>query len=219
MIISLEKPQHAAAIEDLLDRAFGPDRQKKTAYRLRDGVDPIDGLSFVAIEHDDAGNEVIVGTIRYWPILIGGQHEAILLGPIAVEDRLQGSGLGSKLIRMSLAKAAELGHKAVILVGDAPYYERFGFSRSMTLDMQMPGPVELARFLGLELVPGALKGASGMIGRISSAREAVSAPSAKTKALAGCDSDESDRVTGLELPLSAMPAEKSFLPIKRLCIA
>lgn len=217
MIISLEQPQHAAAIEALLDRAFGPERQKKTAYRLRDGINPIAGLGLVAIDHDEAGDEVVVGTIRYWPILIGGKTEAILLGPIAVEDRLQGSGLGSKLIRMSLAKAAELGHRAVILVGDAPYYQRFGFNRTLTLGMQMPGPVDLDRFLGLELVPAALAGASGMIGRIASAREAASAPSAK--AFASCDAEESDRVAGLGRAKPATLGKKSFLPIRRLCIA
>jgi len=166
MIISLEEPRHAAAIESLLDRSFGPDRFKKTAYKLRDGVDPIPELSLVALEHDELGNEVLDGTIRFWPVTIGGTVPALLLGPIAVSERLQGGGLGSKLIRMSLNKAAALGHKAVILVGDAPYYERFGFSRSLTLGMQMPGPVDLDRLLGLELVPGALAGATGMIGKV-----------------------------------------------------
>ncbi len=169
MIISLEEPQHAAAIEALLDRSFGPDRFKKTAYKLRDGVDPIPELSLVAIEHDEMGNEVLEGTIRYWPVTIGGTVQALLLGPIAVSERLQGGGLGSKLIRMSLNKAAALGHRAVILVGDAPYYARFGFTRDLTLGMALPGPVDLDRFLGLELVPGALAGAAGMVGKAETA--------------------------------------------------
>ncbi|MBP2311346.1 GNAT family N-acetyltransferase [Azospirillum soli] len=169
MIISLEESRHAAAIEDLLDRSFGPDRFKKTAYKLREGVDPIPELSLVAIEHDELGNEILQGTIRFWPVTIGGTVQALLLGPIAVSERLQGGGLGSKLIRMSLNKAAALGHEAVILVGDAPYYERFGFTRQLTLGMQMPGPVDLERLLGLELVPGALAGAAGMIGKVESA--------------------------------------------------
>ncbi len=170
MIISLEEPRHAAAIETLLDRSFGPDRFKKTAYKLRDGVDPIPELSLVAIEHDEFGNEILEGTIRYWPVTIGGPVAgsgvpALLLGPIAVTERLQGGGLGSKLIRMSLNKAAALGHRAVILVGDAPYYARFGFTRELTLGMALPGPVDLDRFLGLELAPGALAGAAGMVGK------------------------------------------------------
>ncbi|CAO3399177.1 GNAT family N-acetyltransferase [Azospirillum palustre] len=165
MIITVEEPKHAAAIEALLDASFGPDRFGKTAYRLRDGVDSIPALNLVAIEHDEHGREVVVGTIRYWPILVGGATPSILLGPIAVAAHLQGSGLGSKMIRMSLNKAVALGHKSVILVGDAPYYERFGFSRALTLGMEMPGPVDMSRLLGLELVEGSLAGAAGMIGK------------------------------------------------------
>jgi len=165
MIITVEEPKHAAAIEALLDASFGPDRFAKTAYRLRDGVDSIPALNLVAIEHDEHGREVVVGTIRYWPILVGGATPSILLGPIAVAAHLQGSGLGSKMIRMSLNKAVALGHKSVILVGDAPYYERFGFTRALTLGMEMPGPVDMSRLLGLELVEGSLAGAAGMIGK------------------------------------------------------
>jgi predicted N-acetyltransferase YhbS len=171
MIITVEEPKHAVAIEALLDASFGPDRFTKTAYRLRDGVDTIPALNLVAIEHDEHGREVVVGTIRYWPILVGGATPSILLGPIAVAAHLQGSGLGSKLIRMSLNKAVALGHKSVILVGDAPYYERFGFSRALTLGMEMPGPVDMNRLLGLELVEGALSGAAGMIGKPEQAQD------------------------------------------------
>lgn len=165
MIITVEEPKHAAAIEALLDASFGPDRFAKTAYRLREGVESIPALNLVAIEHDEHGREVVVGTIRYWPILVGGTTQSILLGPIAVAAHLQGSGLGSKMIRMSLNKAVALGHKSVILVGDAPYYERFGFSRALTLGMQMPGPVDMNRLLGLELAEGSLAAAAGMIGK------------------------------------------------------
>ncbi|HYG89758.1 MAG TPA: N-acetyltransferase [Azospirillum sp.] len=180
MIITPEEPQHAAAIETLLDTAFGPDRQKKTAYRLRDGVAPIPELCLVALGHDDLGNERLKGTIRYWPVSIGGMTPALLLGPIAVDPALQGSGLGSKLIRMTLNKAAAAGHRAVLLVGDAPYYERFGFTRALTQNLQFPGPVDLDRFLGLELVPGALDGVSGMVGRWPAAADGmeVAAPTA-----------------------------------------
>lgn len=165
MIITPELPRHAAAIESLLDTAFGADRQTKTAYRLRDGVPPIHELCLVALGHDDLGNERLKGTIRYWPVSIGGTTPALLLGPIAVDPALQGSGLGSRLIRMTLNRAAAAGHRAVLLVGDAPYYERFGFTRALTQAMQFPGPVDMNRFLGLELAPGALQGVSGMVGR------------------------------------------------------
>lgn len=164
MIITAEEPRHAAAIEDLLDLSFGPDRHAKTAYRLRDGVPHLDDLALVALDPDADGAPVLKGTIRYWPILIGGFTPAILLGPIAIAPDLRGTGIGSKLIRMSLNKAAAAGHRAVVLVGDAPYYERFGFARGLTDRLRMPGPVDPARFLGLELRPGALADAVGLIG-------------------------------------------------------
>ena len=173
MIITPELPRHADAIETLLDTAFGAGRKAKTAYRLRDGVDPIHDLSVVALGHDDLGNEQLKGTIRYWPVTIGGATPALLLGPIAVDPALQGSGLGSRLIRMTLNMAAAAGHRIVLLVGDAPYYERFGFTRETTKALQFPGPVDLNRFLGLELVPGALDGVTGMVGRWPDSGEAA----------------------------------------------
>ncbi|WP_084536587.1 GNAT family N-acetyltransferase [Azospirillum halopraeferens] len=176
MIVTPEEPRHAAAIEALLDRSFGPDRHTKTAYRLRDGVAALPELSLVAIDHDDLGREVLEGTIRYWPVLIGGLTPSLLLGPIAVTPHWQGGGLGSKLIRMSLNKAAAAGHRSVILVGDAPYYGRFGFTRDLTLGLELPGPVDPARFLGLELVPGALAGAAGPVGRWHGVSPAIAAP-------------------------------------------
>jgi len=156
-----EENIHRNAIESLLDASFGADRLKKTAYRLRDGIRSIPALSLVAIE----GNEhcKVVGTIRYWPILVGGATASLLLGPIAVAAHRQGRGLGGRLIRMSLDKAMALGHQSVILVGDAPYYERFGFLRELTRGMEMPGPVDMNRLLGLELVDGALACAVGAV--------------------------------------------------------
>ncbi|MCW2247279.1 putative N-acetyltransferase YhbS [Azospirillum fermentarium] len=177
MIITTEGPQHAAAIEALLDKAFGPGRFTKTAYRLRDGVEPVKDLCLVAIDHDEDGNETLEGTIRYWPVTIGGTTPALLLGPIAVAPHWQGGGLGSKLIRMSLNKAAAAGHRAVLLVGDAPYYNRFGFTRGLTLGMSLPGPVDLDRFLGLEMVPGALTGVTGMVGRAEAVDAGFPVPS------------------------------------------
>lgn len=163
MIITTEEPRHAAAIETLLDRAFGPGRHAKTAYRLRDGVAPLADLGLVALDHDDDGAEVLLGTIRYWPIVVAGILPALLLGPIAVAPHLQGAGVGSKLIRMSLNKAAAAGHRIVLLVGDAPYYGRFGFTRRLAQGLELPGPVDPDRFLGLEIVPGALNAITGPV--------------------------------------------------------
>lgn len=156
-----EEDTHHSAIESLLDTSFGADRLEKTAYRLRDGTRSIPALNLVAIEGNERCN--VVGTIRYWPILIGGATASLLLGPIAVAADRQGRGLGGRLIRMSLDKATALGYRSVILVGDAPYYARFGFMRELTRGMEMPGPVDMNRLLGLELVDGALACAVGAV--------------------------------------------------------
>lgn len=155
--IDVEKPQDAEAREALLDRAFGPGRFAKTCQRLRDGRLPAEALSFAACH---AG--VLVGTLRFWSLTAGGR-EALMLGPLAVEETHRSFGIGGTLIRVGLSRAAELGHKGVLLVGDAPYYARFGFSRGLAAGLAMPGPVNPERFLGLELAPGALAGAEGAV--------------------------------------------------------
>lgn len=162
MTIALEQPHHAFGVEQLLDLSFGPNRHAKTAYRLREGVAPLPALSLVSL--DDATG-ALDGTIRFWPVLVGGRTPSLLLGPVAVAPSRRGEGLGAALIRLGVERAAALGWGSVLLVGDAPYYGRFGFTRGHTLAMAMPGPVELDRFLGLELAPGALAGASGLLGR------------------------------------------------------
>ncbi|BBK31893.1 putative N-acetyltransferase YhbS [Stella humosa] len=162
MTIRFETPHDAAAIEDILDRSFAPGRERKTAYRLRDGVAPIDSLSFV----NTLPTGAVAATLRFWPIALGWERvPALLLGPLAVDPALQGLGFGKALMRHGLAAAAADGHRIVVLVGDPGYYEPFGFSRAMTRNLSMPGPVEAHRFLARELVPGALDGVQGMIQR------------------------------------------------------
>ena len=170
MNITLEQPVHAAAIEKLLDSSFGPKRHTKTVYRLRKNVAPVADLCFVATDMDDAGNEVLLGTIRYWPVTLGGNVQALMLGPIAIDAAHRSEGLGGKLIRHSLEAAKALGHRIVILVGDAPYYVRFGFQRDLVAALSLPGPVDPTRFQGLELVEGALTGVTGMVGRAKPAK-------------------------------------------------
>lgn len=160
MTITLEQPHHADAVERLLDISFGSDRLAKTAYRLRDGVPPVADLSLVSL---DPATGALDGTLRFWPVLVGGLTPTLLLGPIAVSPDRRSEGLGAALIRNGLNRAAARGWRSVVLVGDAPYYARFGFTRALTLDMAMPGPVDYDRFLGLELVPGALRGAAGTL--------------------------------------------------------
>jgi predicted N-acetyltransferase YhbS len=146
-----------AARERLLDAAFGPARRAKTCERLRESRLPAEGLAFTA----RAGGR-LVGTIRLWDITAGGVP-ALLLGPLAVDADHEGKGVGSGLMRHALAQSVRLGHKAVLLVGDAPYYARFGFGRAPTTNLLLPGPVDLARFLALELESGALANAHGLV--------------------------------------------------------
>lgn len=152
-----ETPFDIAAREALLDLCFGAERTRKTCERLREGRAPADGLALV-VEQDGR----LVATIRLWHVSAGG-WAALMLGPVAVDPVLQGLGIGGKLIREALERAVEGGHAAVLLVGDAPYYARFGFSRDAVAGLSLPGPYESARFLGLELVPGALAGTTGLV--------------------------------------------------------
>ena len=153
-----ETPLDVPAREALLDACFGPDRAAKTCERLREGRLPTEGLSLVL---EQAGR--VVGTVRLWHVSAGPGRSALLLGPIAVDPRLQGLGLGSKLMRTALKLASDADHRAALLVGDAPYYGRFGFSAAAVSGLWLPGPCEAGRFQGLELVPGALAGARGLV--------------------------------------------------------
>jgi predicted N-acetyltransferase YhbS len=165
-----------AARERLLDGAFGADRHEKTSERLREGRLPADGLA-LTLKADGK----LVGTIRLWNISAGGVP-ALLLGPLAVAKCHEGLGLGSKLMRHALAEATLRGHKAVLLVGDAPYYSRFGFDGGLTEGLALPGPVDRARFLGMELSEGALAQANGLV-IATGARSPILRRSARSTAL------------------------------------
>lgn len=160
--IESERPEHAAAIEHLLNDSFGPGRFAKTVYRLREGVAPIAALSVVGIDADGK----LVGSLRYWPVMIDGRHEAIMLGPLAVDPTRRSNGIGQKLMEATLARAAELGHRICVLVGDEPYYAKVGFQRALARNLALPGPVDPARLLAKELMPDALAGVAGLIHRV-----------------------------------------------------
>jgi len=159
MEITPEKPGDEADIERLLDLAFGRERAGKTVYRLREGVAPIPELCTVIRE-----DGVLKGSLRYWPVVIGEKRvPALLLGPVAVMPEDRGKGYARALIWDSLEVARRLGYGIVLLVGDEPYYVKFGFTRAFTKALDLPGPVDLDRFLGLELAPRALTGVSGLL--------------------------------------------------------
>lgn len=160
--IADETPFEVAAREALLDRAMGAARFEKASERLREDRLPAGGLSLVARESGAAGSRV-VGTVRLWHVSAGPARPALLLGPLAVEPERQGDGIGAGLMGEALQRAAAAGHAAVLLVGDAPYYARFGFSAAKTAALWMPGPYARERLLACELATGALDGARGLI--------------------------------------------------------
>ena len=143
-------------VEALYDLCFAPGRTALSSYRLRDGVAKVAGLC--AILRDEEGT--LAAVIRYWPVEVAGRP-VLLLGPVAVHPTRQGEGLGALLITETLAEAKKTGWQRVMLVGDAPYYRRFGFRR---LDrVVMPPPTNPDRVLGLALVAGAWEGVEGPV--------------------------------------------------------
>lgn len=160
IVVRAEMAADTFARDALLDRAMGPNWRRKASHRLRRGRVPSHGLAFVAA--DAAGT--IVGTVRLWDVAAGeGGAPCLLLGPLAVDPGSKSAGIGSALMRHAVDEARRMGHPAILLVGDAPYYGRFGFSAERTGQLAMPGPYELERFLALELKGGALDGASGTL--------------------------------------------------------
>jgi predicted N-acetyltransferase YhbS len=159
-VITLEAMADVPAREALLDLAMGPGRMRKSSEKLRRGRQPAEGLAFVARDADG----VVIGTVRLWNIRLGEDGApALLLGPLAVDPALKGEGIGSALVRRAIIEAQRLGHRAILLVGDALYYGRFGFSAARTSRLSMPGPYEPARLLALEIAEGALDGAHGTL--------------------------------------------------------
>jgi predicted N-acetyltransferase YhbS len=170
-----ENPSDVVARENLLDRAMGKDRRKKSSEKIRRNRVPAEGLALVARDRDGH----VIGTVRLWNVEAGVNAEgtpidALLLGPLAVDRGHEGKGIGSALMRAAVMEAKKRGHGAILLVGDAAYYERFGFFAEKARHLVMPGPFERSRFLALELVEGWLDGAAGMI--VPSGRMLAGAP-------------------------------------------
>ena len=152
-----EQPADAPRIDALIDRAFGPGRHAKAADRLREGNALIPELSFTAWD-----GETLVGSVRLWPVSIGGAR-VVFLGPIAVEAELRKHRIGQTLVEKACEAAAKAGWPAVLLVGDAPYFERVGFEASPARAVRMPGPVDQRRVLLKALRAGGAGGLSGLV--------------------------------------------------------
>ena len=146
------------AIEALHDRAFGPGRYARTAYRIREGLKPFSPLCRIAER-----NGRLVAALRMAPVTIGGKSGAELLGPLSVEPALAGQGIGRALVGEALACARQAGIQLVVLVGDLSYYQRFGFRISRPGQLLLPGPVDQSRLLILELVAGTSEGYRGEV--------------------------------------------------------
>ena len=159
LVLSQLAPVDLPALERLDARAFGPGRFARSAYRLREGTEPEFALSFTA-----RVGTLLVGANRMTPVMCGG-CAALLLGPLTVEPAFHKRGIGAALVERSLAAARAGGHKLVILVGDEPYYRRFGFIRVPAGRLGLPGPVDPQRLLACELKPGAFEGVSGPVKR------------------------------------------------------
>jgi len=155
--IRAERAADIATREALLDACFGENRHGRTCQRLRDGRAPATGLALSAMREGK-----LVGTVRLWHVSAGGRP-ALVLGPLAVDPACRELGIGAALMQQALAAARARGHQAVILLGDAPYYARFGFSAAKTGALVLPGPFERERLLAIEFTDGVLDGAEGMI--------------------------------------------------------
>jgi predicted N-acetyltransferase YhbS len=156
--IKNENKNDAPLLSELAARAFGPGRFARTAYRIREGVAPISSLSLAAWLDGR-----LVGGIRFTTVTIGAEGGALLLGPLVVHPAHKGKGYGQALVGEALARAKAQGFRLIVLVGDVPYYGRFGFVPVPPGQIALPGPVDPKRLLALELVPGALSGAVGPV--------------------------------------------------------
>ncbi len=152
-----EIPADNDAIERLHERAFGPGRYARTASRLREGAPHLMDVCFTAMV-----GTLLVGSVRLTQVM-AGEMPALMLGPLTVDPYFESRGIGSTLMQHSLEKAKKLGHKLVLLVGDEPYYRRFGYKVVPPGHLALPGPVNPARFLAVELEPGALEQARGTV--------------------------------------------------------
>jgi predicted N-acetyltransferase YhbS len=154
-----ERPEDAARVKALNDDGFGPGRYAKSAYRLREGVEPEKSLGFVAVE-----NNIVLGSVRFWPVAVG-KDRALLLGPLAVQSDQRGVGIGVALMKHAIEQARAMDYVCILLVGDEAYYKRAGFTRIAPGHVRFPGPVDAARILGLPLKDNALQNLSGNIAR------------------------------------------------------
>lgn len=174
-ITRTERPEDAAAIDILQREAFGPGAYARAAFRVREQAPHVMRLSFVT---ELEGR--LIGSVRLTPVAIGPAR-GLLLGPLVVEPACKGLGYGKALMRIAMEEARRAGWPFVVLVGDQPYYWPFGFRPPPPGKVQMPGPVDPARFLVAELAPGAAAGLAGLVRGIAEAVPSVPAAPALSR--------------------------------------
>ncbi len=153
-----ERAEDVQALQQLAEAIFGPGRFARTAYRVRESASVAKDLSLTAWCGDE-----LAGSIRFSAIRVGARSRALLLGPLMTGAKWAGKGCGRALIEEGLKLARKDGNPLVLLVGDAPYYERFGFQPVPPGQITFPGPVDPARLLAVELVEGALQDYEGLV--------------------------------------------------------
>lgn len=153
-----ERAEDIEALRQLAARSFGPGRFARAAHRVREQAGPVKELSLTAW----SGGE-LAGSIRFTALSVGARPGALLLGPLMVDPKWAGKGCGRALIASGLELAREAGYALVLLVGDLPYYERYGFTRVPAGNIAMPGPVDPERLLAVELEQGALQRFGGLV--------------------------------------------------------
>ncbi|MEQ9491899.1 MAG: N-acetyltransferase [Alphaproteobacteria bacterium] len=157
--ISLETSSDGDAVDDLVSSAFGPGREKRTVYQFRDGVDRLHSLCLAARGKDGD----LLGSLRFWPVLLPDGEVEALFGPLAVNPDLRGLGIGKSLTARGIAEARTAGFGAVLIIGDPAYYHPFGFSEEAVSGLTLPGPTAPLTFMGMELKLGRLKGLHGPV--------------------------------------------------------
>ena len=158
IMIRPEEPGDFDAISALHEEAFGPGRFARSAYRVREGADVVAALSQVALI-----DEMLVGSIRFTAITIGGRGGALLLGPLVIKEAYRGRQCGLRLMQTTIDLARAAGFKLVLLVGDLPYYERALFKVAAPGRISLPGPVDPARLLVAELEEGVSEVFTGLV--------------------------------------------------------
>ncbi|MEZ5873163.1 MAG: N-acetyltransferase [Nitratireductor sp.] len=164
LAIAPETADQHNAVEWLGARAFGPGRFARAAFRLREGVPPEPAYSYTAVLDDGNGGHTLTGSVRFTRIWIGDKP-ALMLGPLVVSPHFKNLGIGRELMNRSLRTARLAGERFVFLVGDEPYYRKFGFKQLPAGQIILPGPADPRRMLYSELVPGVLGDYAGLARR------------------------------------------------------